>query len=125
MEFILTRRIFLETIPPYVPAWSFLATWEKGTPILGTFHTSDLPRLFYGTDAASIAFQDRYIAFINCMDPNDGVDVALDGYKDYWPKWQQARRLIEFGPSSTSIIADDFRGASFKYIQSHLDALRY
>lgn len=125
VDFILTRRVFLETISPSVPAWSFLATWDRGTPILGTFHTSDLPRVFYGADDASLAIQDRYIAFVNSLDPNDGVAVAPVGYKTYWPKWQETRQLIEFGANSTGLITDNFRAASFEWIQSHLDVLSY
>jgi carboxylesterase type B len=122
--FTLMRRVFLETLPPSVPAWSYLATWQRGTPILGTFHTSDLPRIFYGTDDASLAMQHRYIAFVNSLDPNHGVAVSPTGFKSYWPKWQETRRLLEFGANSTGLISDDFRATSFEYIQSRLDVLR-
>ena len=68
-DFNFMRRIFLETVPRNVPAWSCLATWARGTPIVGTFHTSDLPRIFYGADPTSLAIQNRYIAFVHSMDP--------------------------------------------------------
>lgn len=129
IEFTLMRRLFLQTLPPAVPAWSFIATWDRGTPILGTFHTSDLPQLFHSVDATALAVQDRYIAFVNSLDPNDGLALAPVGYETYWPTWRDTgttkRPLIEFGANSTSIVADDFREASFEYIESHVDVLRF
>ncbi|KAI1325174.1 alpha/beta-hydrolase [Xylariaceae sp. FL0255] len=55
--FIMMRRAFLSVLPPApkMKAWSYLATYGKGTPIIGTFHTMDLQMLFYGTDDASKA----------------------------------------------------------------------
>ncbi|KAK2057031.1 hypothetical protein LY76DRAFT_487616, partial [Colletotrichum caudatum] len=53
VAFILMRRALLDILPISMPAWSFQAASERGTPILGSFHTSDLPRVFYGSDDAS------------------------------------------------------------------------
>lgn len=125
LEFILSRRFFLETLPSSVPAWSYLATWGHGTPILGSFHTSDLPRIFYGTDAPSLAIQDRYISFITSMDPDHGVEDAPAGHKTHWPKWHGKEELMEFGLNATSLIADDFRSASYEYIKAHIDSFRF
>jgi hypothetical protein len=92
---------------------------------LGSFHTLDLPRIFFGTDNASLAIQDRYISFITSMDPNRGIGNAPAGHKTHWPKWHGKRALIEFGLNATSIIADDFRSSSYEYIKSHIDSFRY
>ncbi|EFQ34945.1 hypothetical protein CGRA01v4_09504 [Colletotrichum graminicola] len=51
--FTLMRRAFLDMLPASMSAWSFQAAFERGTPILGTFYTSDLPRIFYSNDDAS------------------------------------------------------------------------
>lgn len=83
LESILSRRFFLATLPSSVPAWSFLATWDHGTPILRSFYTPDLPPIFYGTDAPSLAIQDRCISFITSMDPNNGIEYAPAGSKAY------------------------------------------
>ena len=48
--FTITRRVFLEsalTVNPSVPAWSYIASYDYGLPILGTFHGSDLLQVFY------------------------------------------------------------------------------
>ncbi|TVY21110.1 putative secreted lipase [Lachnellula arida] len=129
INFTLMRRVFLQTVPASVPAWSWIATWNRGTPILGTFHTTDVPRLFYDDDATSLAMQDRYIAFVNSLDPNDGAALAPVGYQTYWPTWRDTNstkgQLLEFGVNSTGLVDDCFREASFEYIESHLDVLRY
>ncbi|KAK2022882.1 alpha/beta-hydrolase [Colletotrichum zoysiae] len=123
VAFILMRRAFLDILPGSMPAWSFQAAFERGTPILGSFHTSDLPRVFYGSDDASRAMQDRYIAFATSLDPNSGVSESA-GYRTYWPKWQESQKLLEFGPNSTRLVVDDFRATSFEYIQANLEKLR-
>ena len=123
--FTLMRRVYLSYLPPSVRVWSFLASWDRGTPILGTFHTSDLPRVFYNTDDASLAIQDRYIAFASSTDPNDGVPWAPAGFKTHWPQWHESRQLMDFGANATGLIKDDFRDASFKFIASHMKTLQF
>jgi triacylglycerol lipase len=48
LVFTLTRRIFLNEISNAVPTWSYLASYDYGTPILGTFHGSDILQVFNG-----------------------------------------------------------------------------
>ncbi|WYZ43604.1 hypothetical protein EsH8_VII_000040 [Colletotrichum jinshuiense] len=123
VAFILMRRAFLNMLPTSMTAWAFQASWERGTPILGSFHTSDLPHAFYGTDEASRAMQDRYIAFTTSLDPNNGLSAPA-GYGTFWPKWQKSQQLLEFGPNSTRLVPDDFRATSFNYIQKNLEIFR-
>lgn len=52
LVFTLTRRSFLNVanaVNPTVPSWSYLSSYDLGTPILGTFHGSDLLQVFFGT----------------------------------------------------------------------------
>ena len=47
--FTLTRRIALNitnNVNPSIPSWSYLATYDHGTPILGTLHGTDLLQVF-------------------------------------------------------------------------------
>lgn len=46
--FTLTRRLFLTSIGTDVKSWSYLSSYAYGTPVLGTFHASDLITVFYG-----------------------------------------------------------------------------
>lgn len=69
-EFILMSRLLLETFPADVPASSYSAAYGRGTPILGKYHTADVPHLFYKTDDVSVAIQGLYISFVASLDPN-------------------------------------------------------
>jgi hypothetical protein len=125
VEYIMMRRLLLESIPRDLDAWSWLATWQHGTPVIGTFHTSDLWRLFYGTDPASRTLQDRYIAFVDNLDPNAGLVASAKGFRTVWPSWNDKRQLLKIGASSTDVLTDDFRSDSFEFIKAHLHDLRY
>ncbi|KAI9148399.1 putative secreted lipase [Paramyrothecium foliicola] len=115
--FSLISRVFLDLAPKTVPAWSYLATYGRGTPILGTYHVSDLPRIFYQTDEVSRGIQDRYIAFVDSLDPNDGASTR-------WPTWHESRQLLEFGAGSTGLLSGDFRSRSYKYLRDNLKDFR-
>ncbi|KAL2820702.1 Alpha/Beta hydrolase protein [Aspergillus granulosus] len=76
-EFSLSRRILLEASEsqsPEVPTWSYMSSYDHGTPVLGTFHGSDLLQVFFGIlpNYAADAFHAYYISFVNSLDPNDG-----------------------------------------------------
>ena len=95
LSFILTRRLFLNiasTVYPDVPTWSYLASYDYGTPILGTFHASDIPVVYGETpNFASESVQKYYISFFNTMDPNQGTTGLPD-----WPQWSQGGQLLHF-----------------------------
>jgi triacylglycerol lipase len=48
LTFTLTRRAFLNTVATSVPSWSYLASYDYGTPVLGSFHGGDILQVFYG-----------------------------------------------------------------------------
>jgi carboxylesterase type B len=122
-EFILMSRVLLETFPATVPAWSYQATYGSGTPILGTYHTTDLPHLLYKTDDASAAIQALYISFVASLDPNNFAASTPSGYLTPWPRWQEKKQLLELGAESTRVINDDARTESFEYIRAHIESL--
>ncbi|KAJ5212959.1 hypothetical protein N7449_000128 [Penicillium cf. viridicatum] len=64
---------------PDVPTWSYMSSYDHGTPVLGTFHGSDLLQVFFGIlpNYASDAFHAYYISFVNSLDPNDGNDGLI------------------------------------------------
>ncbi|KAK7227525.1 hypothetical protein V2G26_015528 [Clonostachys chloroleuca] len=121
-EFTFMSRLLLETLPDTVPAWSYQSTYTSGTPILGTYHSTDMPRLFYKTDDVSTALKALYISFVGSLDPNDYEDAT--GYLTSWPQWKENKQLLEFGAESTRLITDDARSGSYEYVRSHLEALR-
>ena len=48
LTFTLTRRVFLNEVSDTVPTWSYLASYDYGTPILGSFHGGDILQVFNG-----------------------------------------------------------------------------
>ncbi|KAH9893690.1 alpha/beta-hydrolase [Xylariomycetidae sp. FL2044] len=122
--FTLTRRMFLETAlaaNPDVPSWSYLASYDYGTPILGTFHASDILQVFYGVlpNYASNAIQTYYISFLYDLDPNAGNDYME------WPQWGEGKELMQFWSMTGNLLADDFRADSYDWIASNVDILRF
>ncbi|KAI8943000.1 hypothetical protein NX059_001038 [Plenodomus lindquistii] len=123
MTFTLTRRTFLETarqVNPGVPSWSYLSTYNYGTPILGTFHGSDLLQVFYGVlpNNAAKSIRGYYYSFIYDLDPNVGNNFGN------WPQWAQGKRLREFGANSNGYVDDNFRSDSYELLKANVASLR-
>ncbi|OJJ43642.1 hypothetical protein ASPZODRAFT_154477 [Penicilliopsis zonata CBS 506.65] len=123
LTFILTRRAFLNgarEVNPDVPCWSYLSSYDYGTPILGTFHGSDLLQVFYGIlpDYASAAIQSYYFSFVYELDPN-----AAGTYMD-WPEWETSNlTLMNFNADDAALITDDFRQEAYEFIVANIDTL--
>lgn len=122
--FTFMARLLLETFPATIPARSYQATYESGTPVLGTYHSSDLPHIYYETDGISTSVQKLYISFVDSGDPNDYAANASSGYLIFWPTWQEKKQQLELGAQSTRLINDHARADSFEYIRAHLNTLR-
>ncbi|KAF2470232.1 alpha/beta-hydrolase [Lindgomyces ingoldianus] len=115
LTFTLTRRAFLEvaaTNNPNVPSWSYLASYDYGTPIMGTFHGSDILQVFNGIlpNYAAKSIRGYYFSFIYDLDPNSNNDL------DDWPQWSKAQQLKQFFANSAGNLKDDFRSDSYDYI---------
>ncbi|KAI1099633.1 sterol esterase [Jackrogersella minutella] len=118
--FTITRRLFLGytlAANPDVPSWSYLASYDYGTPILGTFHASDILQVFYGIlpNYASNAIQSYYISFLYTMDPNDGT---ASNYTE-WPQWKESKELIQFWNDRSNLLADNFRSATQDFLTAN------
>lgn len=132
ITFTLTRRLWLELFTennPEVPVWSFLSSYGFGTPILGTFHASDLVQVFFGVppDYASKNIRKYYANFVYNLDPNDdsGGDGKGSTKVDFvWPKWTNSERLlINFNRFSFKLIKDDFRSSSYDILKSNANSI--
>ena len=69
ISFTMTRRAFLtlaRKAKPNIPFWSYLSSYDYGTPILGTFHGSDVLQVFYGIlpNYASQSIHSYYLSFV-------------------------------------------------------------
>ncbi|GAA5863315.1 hypothetical protein JCM1840_007480 [Sporobolomyces johnsonii] len=109
------RRAFMGYTNATQPTWSYASRALRATPLLGTFHTSDLLAV-YALDPAppSAEMQSRWIAFVNNLDPN------VAGYP-YWPQYGNNATLLQFTDSTSSIIPDTYRAAGIAYIWSVAD----
>ncbi|KAL7931713.1 alpha/beta-hydrolase [Trichoderma chlorosporum] len=125
LTFTLTRRMELTVasqLHPNVPTWSYLSSYDYGTPFLGTFHASDILQVFYGLlpNNAMSSARTYYFNFIYNLDPNVGVT----GY-DNWPQWADDQQLMWFESAfSNDLLADNFRNESYQWIVQNKDILR-
>ena len=122
LVFTLTRRVFLNissSVHPSVPSWSYLASYDYGTPVLGTFHASDILTTYGITPGfATTSIQSYYISFFNTMNPNEGT-TGLPA----WPQWSEGSELMNFLAASNVLLADDFRSESYKYLVASKNSL--
>ena len=119
LTFTITRRLFLESATkanPDVKSWSYLATYDHGTPILGTFHGSDILQVFNGIlpNNAARSIRGYYYSFINDLDPNSNNDL------DEWPQWSTGKQLQTFGAKNNSLQTDDFRDDSAAFLRENI-----
>ncbi|ORY76323.1 lipase [Protomyces lactucae-debilis] len=116
--FTLTRRVFLEYTSKTVPnTWSYLSSYFYGTPLLGTFHASDILALFYAPGYPQATIQRYYINFINNLDPNVGATPALQ-----WPSWTKTQQLLNIEAFSSKLIPDTFRPASAAVLRNNVNS---
>jgi carboxylesterase type B len=123
VTFTISRRLFLESasaVNPGVPSWSYLSTYDYGTPILGTFHASDLLQVFYGVlpNNAARSIRGYYYSFVYNLDPNEGNDLAE------WPQWSKSKKLMNFGALSNGLLNDDFRKDTAEWLKINVGSLR-
>ncbi|KAK1483402.1 carboxylesterase [Colletotrichum cuscutae] len=126
LVFTLTRRVFLtlaSSVQPTVPSWSYLSSYDYGTPILGTFHASDLLQVFYGIkdNYAARSIRTYYTNFVYASDPN----VGLNGAYPAWPQWSQGQNLMQFFADKASTLKDDFRKTSSDWILNNAGSLYF
>ncbi|KAK4629226.1 putative secreted lipase [Fulvia fulva] len=112
ITFTLTRRVYLSVVGPQVKSWSYLSTYLYGTPILGTFHGSDVIFAYglAGPSPITDSIQTYFVNFVNNLDPNVGATGQT-----LWPQWQSGKsQLLNFEALRNSLLADDFRQASYQ-----------
>ncbi|KAF4461920.1 sterol esterase precursor, partial [Fusarium albosuccineum] len=106
-----------------VPAWAYMASYNQGTPILGTFHGSDLIQVFFGIkdNYAARSIRAYYISFVNSQDPNIGLNEKYPS----WPKWKDGHKLVQFFADKSAIIGDDFRSATYDFLVQNFASFKF
>ena len=120
LVFTLTRRVVLEILAEQnqVPTWSYLSSYDKGTPVLGTTHGSDIIQVIYGIkpNYAADSFKNYYISFVNHLDPNKGTGSKFL----HWPQWKENRQLLRTYGDHAEYLTDDFRSGSSDFVRAHI-----
>jgi hypothetical protein len=103
-----------------VPSWSYLATYDYGTPILGTYHGSDILAVFNGIlpNNAARTIRAYYYPFIYNLDPNEGNGLME------WPQWSTGKTLVNFGRNANSYINDSFRADTYQLLKDNVEVFR-
>jgi carboxylesterase type B len=119
------RRLFLlftSGLNPDVPSWSYLSSYDQGTPILGTFHASDILQVFLGIldNYAAKSIRAYYINFVYDLDPNDDDDIYPE-----WPQWAGGNQLAHFFAHKSDLLDDNFRSDSYEWLAQNIESLRY
>lgn len=134
--FTLTRRVVLNAVntrAPTVPTWSYLSTYDYGTPFLGTLHGSDILQVFYGVDDnyAANAIMKYFLNFAYNLDPNNGsggtapLSIGAVSSLINWPQWSKGNTLLQFDANSFGYVQDNFRPAPYQYLLTQSQNLRF
>jgi triacylglycerol lipase len=121
LTFTLTRRALLEysmQVKPNIPSWSYLASYDYGTPFLGSFHAGDILQVFYGIlpNYAASAIRSYYFSFVQDLDPNAAASYTV------WPQWSENQTLMQFFVDSSAYLTDDFRPGSYEFLLANAEA---
>ncbi|KAJ5131644.1 secreted lipase [Penicillium atrosanguineum] len=122
VAFTISRRVFLthaKNAKPDIPFWSYLSSYDYGTPILGTFHGSDVLQVFYGIlpNYASQSIHSYYLSFVYDQDPNSRAKYME------WPQWSGNNSLMHFFSDHGALLPDDFRQPVFDFLLENPSSL--
>lgn len=98
------------------PAWTYLATYGYGTPVLGTFHFTDVLHGFglLGDTNEKKLQHAYYLSFVNTLDPNNGTSAEYTT----WPQWtDEGREILMMDTSEQYQVGkDDFREETYQFM---------
>ncbi|KAI5288587.1 hypothetical protein KEM54_005097 [Ascosphaera aggregata] len=125
LVFTLTRRVVLQIFTEQrkdSKAWSYLSSYYHDTPVMGTFHGSDLIQVFFGIvpNYASRSFKNYYISFVNHGTPNKGSQTYPD-----WPEWKENKQLLNMNSGNSKFIRDDFRQKASDFLANNMEVLYF
>jgi carboxylesterase type B len=133
LVFTLVRRLAIEYMVeqhPEKPVWSYLnsyaynGTWPMGQ--FGTFHGSDLSKIFKGVDMPANSTRTYWLNFLHNLDPNVGGGVGEeDGDFPSWPAWQGTEKLLWVNATEIGYLDDNFRDASYQYMKANVSRLYF
>ncbi|GAA5835205.1 hypothetical protein JCM5353_002820 [Sporobolomyces roseus] len=106
------RRAFMNQTKETQPTWGYASRAFRDTPVLGSFHSSDVLSL-YGARPGPPGdeMRQRWLEFTYNLNPN------VEGYLD-WPEYKNNNTLLQFTDSNSTTITDDYRKEQMDYIIS-------
>lgn len=114
------RRYVLENTN--TPSWSFSSDALWGTPVLGTFHSTDTVFLWFLPDqifVPSNAYRSYWISFAYSQDPN-----TYSGLTN-WPQYKDGQQNLNIGLLHLSLEADNYRQNASSFVNSHISDLLF
>lgn len=121
LAFTLSRRYFLTNryAASGLTAWSYLSSYNYGTPILGSVHGGDIFHIVWSVpyNYATATMHTYYLSFIYDLDPNSNNAVPE------WPAWEESNELLNLFADYQQFIPDDFRSDSYEWISEHIPEL--
>jgi carboxylesterase type B len=128
-DFVFTfqHRAVLSALADILPVWSWVSTYGRELPFLGTFHGSDIMML--ATRQPSTIYHDLlqyFISFVYYLDPN--VLPRVKGGKKLleWPRYLGSRKdIIQFTKDGEKLAKDDVRDEAFECFLSQMSQLRW
>ncbi|KAI9712256.1 MAG: hypothetical protein M1828_001699 [Chrysothrix sp. TS-e1954] len=124
ITFTLARRSVLADLAREVTAWSYLSSYLYGTPVLGTFHGTDIFEDYYDLPdpIPASTVQTYYISFVNYLDPNM---ISTAAPLINWPRYSASSpELLNFKALTNGIIPDTFRQTSYNFLRAHSSDFR-
>ncbi|GAA5885922.1 hypothetical protein JCM16303_003028 [Sporobolomyces ruberrimus] len=106
------RRAFLNQTRETQPTWAYSSRAFRNTPVIGSFHSSDVLSLYGARPGApGDEMRQRWIEFTYNLNPN------VEGYID-WPEYKNNYTLLELTDSNSTTVTDDYRKEQMDYIIS-------
>lgn len=126
--FAFQHRVVLEAISDLVPSWSYMSSYGRQTPFIGTFHESDVALFATGfPEPIYLAMAQYLISFVHHLNPN--VISMIDGGSRPLPNWPNYKKgtkdMMQFTDHGLEIGQDNFRQEAFDYFNSKLHQLRW
>ncbi|KAF2098829.1 alpha/beta-hydrolase [Rhizodiscina lignyota] len=126
--FAFQHRLLLEAVSDIIPTWSYLSTYGRQTPLIGTFHGADVALLATGfIDPLYRAMVQYIVSFVHHLDPN--VISKMDGGARGLPEWprygKKNKDMMQFTDQGLQIGKDDFRQEAFNYFSSQISQMRW
>ncbi|KAI0269120.1 extracellular triacylglycerol lipase precursor [Gloeopeniophorella convolvens] len=130
MHFQAQRRFWSQTTSAFgTSSYAYLFTDPQpdSPPVLGVFHSSELPYLFgdlVKSESPSVALLSRtmldyWISFAVSLTPNDGKGT----FRPHWEMYGENQQLLELNSNNTTLIPDRYRYFSIDLIIRMSDML--